>query len=331
MWRRTACIVLWLLVQQASSLRADSTQGPSLLARTPWVRFQLVLGRIEVANIPSSQTRTTTSGGEGADLFEKLTISGDTDIPSVRYERVTPTDFVSINVINGNRVEIEQLSMSSQHVVPVIFQQLPGADAVLRIGKEKETRTYRAPTLWHLLLASHDVCETHLLPLLNLMQTSWNFEDMLALATDELVREAGSSDFRTRRLARKFVRQLSDPDFAVRRYAEHNLCQLGVRVLPYLDRIPDAELNREQRQRIARVADNLRSNEADSPRRIAQWLVEDEEAWVSLLAHAELPIREIASDHLAKRFVKPIDFDPQGPAPQRTQQIARLKNRIQRY
>jgi len=75
---------------------------------------------------------------------------------------------------------------------------------------------------------------------------------------------------------------------------------------------------------------DLRGTEADSPERLALWLVEDEWIWVALLAHDELPIRTFAASHLAKRFTKPIDYDPDGTQHERTQQIARIRTRIER-
>jgi hypothetical protein len=319
-----------LLFQHAASVRAESERNISLLARSGWVRFHVVLGRIEVANIPSSQTRTATSGGEGDGRFEQLTISGDTDVPSVRYERVTPDDLVTIAVIDGDRIQIDRTSTRSLQVVPVSFRQQPGIDVILRIGADSDSRTYRAPTLWHLMVSSPKICEVHLLPLLTMMQPSWRLDEMLALATDELIREADASDFALRHAARRLIAKLDSDDFAAREQAQRQLRQLGVGILPYLNQVADSELTREQQRRLELVRVDLRGGEADSPERLALWLVEDERIWLALLAHDELPIRTFAASHLAKRFAKPIGFDPDGTHDERTQQIARIRTRIER-
>jgi len=330
MRRRIACLLLCLLFQHATPVRAESARDTSLLARSGWARFQLVLGRIEVANIHSSQTRTATSGGEGDGQFEKLTISGDTDIPSVRYERVTPSDMVALAVIDGNRVQIERTATRSRQVVPVSFRQQPGADVILRIGADSDSHTYRAPTLWHLIIGSPEVCESHLLPLLKMMQPSWQLKDVLARATDELIRQAGASDFDLRHAARSSIAKLKSTNFAEREQAQQQLRRLGVGILPYLNQVSDFELTREQQRRLELVRVDLRGNEADSPERLALWLVEDERIWLAMLAHDELPIRTFAASHLAKRFAKPIDYDPEGTRLERTQQIARIRTRIER-
>ncbi len=330
MWRWIACLSMCLLFQQVSSVRAESERNISLLARSGWARFHVVLGRIEVSNIPSSQTRTATSGGEGDDQFEKLTISGDTDIPSVRYERVTTSGMVTITVINGDRVEINQTPTRSGQVAPVNFRQQPGADVILRVGADPDIQTYRAPTLWHLLVSSPEVCENHLLPLLRVMQPSWRLDEIMALATDELIREADASEFSLRHKARRLIAKLDSADFAAREQAQSQLRQLGIGILPYLNQASESDLTREQQQRIELVRVDLRGNEADSPQRLALWLVEDERIWLALLAHDELPIRTFAASHLAKRFAKPIDYDPAGTPRERTQQIARIRTRIER-
>ncbi|MDA1050003.1 MAG: hypothetical protein O3C40_05925 [Planctomycetota bacterium] len=331
MRRRIACLLLCLLFQHAASVRAEVPPATSLLARSRWVQFQIVLGRIEVANIQSSQTRTATSGGEGVDLFEKLTISGDTDTPSVRYERVTPSDLLIFKVINGNRVEIDRAATRSRQVVPVRFLQPPGGDIELRVGAESDSQTYRAPTLWHLMVGSPEVCETHLLPLLKVMQPGWRFEEVLSRAMDELIREADASDFALRHTARRSIAKLNSPTFATRQLAQQQLIQLGVGILPYLNQISTSELTREQQRRLEHVRVDLRGEEADSPERLAMWLVEDERIWVSMLAHDELPIRKMAAGHLAKRFPNPIGFDPEGTPLERTQQVARIRTRIERH
>ncbi|MBC8354270.1 MAG: hypothetical protein H8E66_19935 [Planctomycetes bacterium] len=330
MRRRIACLLLCLLLQHAIPAQAEVPKTASLLARSGWARFQLVLGRIEVANIHSSQTRTATSGGEGANLFEKLSISGDTDVPSVRYERLTPSDIITITVINGTRVEISRAATSLGQVVPVIFRQQPGADIILRVGAAPNIHTYRASTVWHLLLRSPEACAVHLLPLLKVMQPSWHFDEMLARGTDELIRGAMSSNFDSRHTARRLIAKLDSPAFTTRQLAQQQLSRLGVGILPYLNQLSDSELTREQQRRLEQVRADLRGGAADSPERIALWLAEDEQIWVAMLAHDELPIREFAASHLTKRLAKPIDFDPEGMPLERTQQVARIRSRFQR-
>ncbi|MCA9120560.1 MAG: hypothetical protein H6822_13975 [Planctomycetaceae bacterium] len=316
----SSCVLLTI----TSFTSAESPPDLSLLARSRWAQFQIVFGRIEVANIHSSQNRTATSGGESS-LLERLTISGDTDIPSVRYERILPDETVAINVINGFRVEIDRQCNASQEAAPVSFRQTSGAHVVLRIGADKNLQSYRAPSLWHLILAEPEACETHLLPLLNLMQPSWQFDRLVANATDELIREAASSDFELRHTTRKLITRLKSSDFTARQQAEVELCSLGVGILPHLDRLSETELTREQQRRIETVRHRLRGREADSPERLALWLVEDEHVWLSMLGHEELAVRRFAATHLTKRYTKSLDFDPHGTPSERQQQVARIR------
>lgn len=328
MRRWIALLLSCLLSQHASSVLADSPRDVSLLARSHWAQFQIVLGRIEVANIHSSQSRTATSGSEPDELFEKLTISGDTDIPSVAYERVTEESVVVIAVVNGTRVEIDRLPNATNQVSPLSYRQHPGADVVLRIGDEAGAQVYRATTLWHLILAAPSICEEHLFPLLVYMQPSWQFEKTLDIATDELIREAASSEFQMRKAARRLVAKLKSADFTTRQQAQQQLGELGLGVLPYLNRLSSSELTREQQRRIDEICQTLRGSEADSPERIALWLVEDERAWISMLGHDELPIRAFAATHLTKRYTKGLDFDPSGTPLERRQQLAKIRTNV---
>ena len=111
--------------------------------------------------------------------------------------------------------------------------------------------------------------------------------------------------------------------------ALRELRALGVGLLPYLDQLDPADLSREQRQRISRLETDLRANTDDTPQRMANWLVEDERTWLTLLEHREPAVRQIAVVHLGKRF--PTAFAAGVPADPETKlrQIARLKAKYQ--
>ena len=157
MWRRSAALALVLAAQQLAAVDAGGQQKPSLIDRTGWVRFQLVLGRIEVANINSSQTRSATAGGPGDESYEKLLISADTEIPSLRYERHTAEGVLSVEVIDDNRLEINR--KPSGNAVALQFRQIPGRDLVLTVGADATLQTYLAPSLWHMLFDAPEAAQ----------------------------------------------------------------------------------------------------------------------------------------------------------------------------
>ncbi len=364
MRRRIACLSLLLVIHQVIIVRAEPTPEASLLSRSGWVSLRLVLGRIEVANIPSSQTRAATSGAVGTELFEKLAISGDTDTPSVHYQRVTVTDSLSFEVTNGKQVSLRYdvtdpesqseegadplrrgpkpsemdsppkgqtpFRTGSQHGVPVRFQQVPGAELSLIVGRDGHQQVYRSASLWHLAWSSPEVFSNHLAPLLEIVQPSWRFDELTQQATDALIRESQISSFTSRQTARQLVAQLDHPDFTKRQAADRQLRSMGVAVLPFLSQVDRTDLSREQRSRLDRIVRTPGASTTDSPERIARWLVEDERVWLSLLDHEEYPLRRFAAEHLAKRLAHPLPFDPAAEPLLRAQQVAQWKAHFHR-
>lgn len=328
MQRWIAGVIIGLLIQQTPLVSAEPLEPFSLIARSQWVRFQLVLGHIEVANIHSSQTRSAKRGAIDIGLFEKLTITGDTEIPSVRYERITADENIQVVVINGKRFEITCERRTDQGVERTSFQQAASGDIVLRLGSGPQTQTLRSPSIWHLLISSPEAFEEHVSPLLEVMQPGWRFDEYVVRITDELMRQAQSNDFDSRHTARRLVAKLGSDDFATRKRAQQELRAKGLPILPYLRKLSGKGLTREQQRRVDQICEDIQGSVADSPERVSLWLVEDETIWLAMLGHDELPVRQIAASHLSKRFAKPIGFDPQGNPLERAQQIASLRTRL---
>jgi hypothetical protein len=317
------------MLQQIAAAEAAEMQA-SLFDRTGWVRFHLVLGRVEVANINSSQTRTKTTGEPAGESYEKLLISADTEVPSLRYERHTADGILSIEVINGKRVEIKRRSTDASTKAPLHFRQIPGSDLVLSVGPDAARNVYRAPSLWHMMLESPGVVRAELAPILEWMQPSWDFDGLIRRAQDDLIRQAQTNPFVTWRTGRRLIAKLDSKSFAERQNSAYQLRRIGVGLLPYLDQLDPLDLSREQEARLQRIRHQLSPKTPDSPERIATWLVEDERAWLAMLAHEELPIRQFAAEHLAKRARNSLDFDPTAEAAVRAEQVARLKKRLLR-
>lgn len=310
-----------LLVGLAGVTGAEEP-GLSLFARADWARLHLVLGRIEIDNIRSSQTRSAIVGETESN--EKLSISADTITPSVRYRQVTPQVMLIVEVINGNRVRIRRDPANSDSPA-ISFEQMPGRDLVLRVGKAETGEEYLAPSIWHLLLEQPEVCQQHLLPILQWLQPKWRFKQFSSRTEDELLLRAKTNQFTTARLASQLVRRLDSHDFEVRRAALEEMRQLGTAVLPWLRQVDLAELSREQRQRLERLQTDLRTRASDSPARVADWLVEDERTWLAMLGHEERAVRQIAASHLSKRFPRAFDSEPGVDPSKQAIQIAKLK------
>jgi len=251
---------------------ADNHGDVSLLARSGWARFHVSLGRIEVANIPSSQTRTATSKNEI--WSESLQIIADTDTPSVVYNRTGATT-LSIAVIDGDRVEIEQ-SDGKEGGDRVSFRQSAGADIDLLVTVSGEVNRYRGRSLWHLLVSEREVCRAHLLPLLDVMRPGWNLDGTLEKALELLAAEESGRGRDIRDATRRLVRRFDSPSFEVRELSYRQIGALGTGALPCLEAMDGLDMTRERRSRVHRLQSEAGHHE-DSAERIAEWLVADEE------------------------------------------------------
>ena len=296
----------------------------SLFSRTGWVQLHLVLGRVTVANIRSSQTRSAAIGEPDGELREKLSISADTVIPSVRYQRITPQEMLAAEIINGNCVRIRRVPIEPDSE-GLRFDQIPGRDIVLQIGGDTSGKTYRAPSVWHLLLEQPKVCTQHLLPILEWLQPKWRLVEFAAQAEDELLLRTKTNEFAVVRLTQTLVRQLGSDDYGMRRAAHQDLRELGVVILPSLRQIDRTELSAEQRQRMDRLQKTLRVGASDTPARVADWLVEDERTWLAMLEHRERAVRKIAAAHLSKRFPKAFLLQPGITPRSQVTRLAKLK------
>lgn len=325
----TAWFGVLLLGHVFASDAAELPPTPNLVSRSGWVRLQLVLGRIEVAHLNSSQTRSTMEGEPGGECLEKLLISSDMEVPGVRYECVTHQYRLTTTIIGGDQVEIHRQPHANSQDAEVQFLQRPGQPLLLCVGSGSSQRRYRAASLWHLILAQGDDFATHLAPLLEAMQPSWRFDELAEQVQSELMRQAESSSFTTHRQVRKLIVELDDDSFSRRREVDQKLRQLGVTALPSLSRLDPSQLSREQRARVTRIRRDLTVKEADTPERVSAWLVEDETIWLTLLDHEELSMRRQATQHLAKWLLGPFPFDPAAEPGVRMQQVAELKRQLQ--
>jgi hypothetical protein len=226
--------------------RADEPEI-SLLARKGWARIRIVLGRIEVANIGSSQIRTAKRGEPDDDVQETLTISSETTIPTIRYRKTSGDETLNFTIADGQQVELLRTTVGVEQT-EMRFEQSRQRDLLLEVGRNGAKKTYRAPSLWHLMLEEPGVCQRELLPVLQWLQPQWRLEEFLHRTEDELVLAAARSDFETARKARQLVARLDSADYRRRQAALRELRALGVGLLPYLDQLDPADLSREQRQ-----------------------------------------------------------------------------------
>jgi hypothetical protein len=301
----------------------------NLLSEQQWVRFDVVLGRVTATHLRGGQgPRLREADGESC--HERLAIDGDGAHPSVRYEQIGEQRIVRIQLLNRTDVEIT-VSTPTEELPVVHFRQQPAEPVSLAIGQGAQRHTFRASSIWHLLLAEPDVCRSHLLPLLALLRSDWQLEETATRIEQELFRFASRSPALNREQLQELVQQLNAHTFSERQAADRELRRLGVSILTYLREFDTAMLSEEQRMRIRGIEEYLSSAAADSASRVAIWLVNDKAIWLDLLAHREPAKREAAVSHLAGIHTGQIQFDPFAEQARRDEQIARLRLRLVGY
>jgi hypothetical protein len=236
---------------------------------------------------------------------ESLMVNSDDGSPVVRYERIDGNQSVSVEA-----VEFQQILIRRDDPARVVggsfeFHQPAMGDVRLVVRNGDASQTWSAPSVWHLVLTERAVCERTLLSVLDLMRPGWDISRM----ADEVVKSLCVVAEVERPVARseldKLVRELNAAQFQRREAADRKLRALGPAVLPYLDRLATAPrgsargLSSEQRSRILRIRETLTAGFRDTPERVAQWLVDDEQVWLALQQQEDPERRQIASIRLA--------------------------------
>ncbi len=299
-----------------------------LAAHLQSVDFRIVAGRIEATSQQFGGHTTSTAKGE--DRQETLSVNCTAARPSVQYQLLSYDVEVTLQIVDGNQLLIRRQPKSGSEAVAVEFSQQPGHPLVLTLGGGLEAQAYRAPTLWHLLLAYPETCERELLPWLDMLRPDWRLAETAAQIEDSLYRAARRQTVPDRARWTQLVAELAAVEFSRRQAADRMLRSAGQAVLPFLERLDPEQLDAEQRFRIRRMIASLTgSTSAERPQQIAVRMAGDCRVWVSLLSRPDAARRRLATEQLGRLFGEPIDFDPQADDATRSKQMERLRVRCE--
>jgi hypothetical protein len=169
------------------------------------------------------------------------------------------------------------------------------------------------------------LCERELIPLLLLLRPTWDFSDAIDRIERNLFRASHAGQVVPRTRLAELVVELAHRDFHRRQAADRELRALGPAVLVYLSALEESELTWEQRQRIRHIQDCLANASADTPERVALWLVGDERIWVTLLSHSDAEKRHLALLQLMEIRPDVTSFDPYGDEVYRQKQLDQMR------
>lgn len=323
-----AYAVALVLLDVAAVWSQDSTASGSLPCRTPFVRFDVINGRLATVCTGQTPPRSATAAHPSGVPTESLTMTAETGKPMVRYQFTDEQQDLVIEFQAGSDVRISREPRGGSGMPRIKFEQLVGSDLKLIVENGDTKKQCSAPTLWHLLLAEPAACQEHLLPALARLRTDWLLCERAKRLQASLVDLCQSGAIEQRRRCAALVDQLASGNYQTRQDADHELRGLGQIALSYLKRLDLTRLDAEQRQRIRRISDSLSVCTGDTPERMAAWMLDDQAIWFTLLSHAKAEYRHEAVLQLSRLCDRPIEFDPAAAEIERNAQIERLRERL---
>lgn len=327
-------LALYLALNTSTHLIADeANQRQLLLTRLQWVRFDLVLGRVHATTNRTDQSRRQATDNGPSGQEEKLFVSVDQGLISLRYQSIAPTESLHVEVVRRGAVQVRltRQAQASSPKLSVVYTQPHRGDVTLEIAKhEQPRRKIQAASLWHLLLAYPDECGEYLVPTLELLRPNWNVEQERREILTHLrqIRLEQYTVSQTEVVA--LVEQLNDSRFRVRQLADRQLRAAGPCALFYLDTIDFDLLGTEQRERVEKIRAAIEARTIDAPACVAARLSHDKSVWITLLGHDDAEMRVVAKRQLSHLCQHDIDFDPTAGSDQRAQQLANLQSQLLR-
>lgn len=306
--------------------------GAMCAAYLPPARLSVVSGRVVNAGgwRFGSSTSSTTSG----DVTEQAVYQGSNDSGSFHYERKSPQEefLLELNSQGEFRFRRVKGSAGDAKFVPVELLQTPGDWLSLGVGPQGRRKVYRAPTLWHFLLAYPGESREHLIPILQALQPRWQLAQQAAAIESELLKLAGSGvpDSERQQWVR-WVEQLGDARFMRREAADEQLRASGPAGLGYLKGLDPRQLDAEQQFRLRRIVASLSQRAAeDAAGPVAAALLEDPLAWLALLSRPEEATRRKAVRRLTAILGRPIAVDTAADPASQSQAVQQLREEIER-
>ena len=293
-------VALWDAAVSAQTTPANPLPRRTLAAERSWVKFGVVLGRLRVLNSHVGQMLTAQQEDPQLGIRESLSISEGSDEAVVHYELAAPELRLVVHFSGPDVVRIEKTPQSAGGGESVRFSQSARGEIEMIVGQGQQARRYRANSFWHLMLEHRDVCQTHLLPILESLRVGWQLDETADDIRDTLFRLAGSQRLPETDRWAALVKQLSRGTFQERQAAERELRQSGQAMVAYLDQLNPDRLDTEQRQRIRRIVAGLVSRTDDTPQRVALWLNSDQDLWLALMSQGDPSTRQLAAEHLAR-------------------------------
>lgn len=325
----TALLVACTAVSSiGADARAQQVQlNPGLTQMLRYFSLDVVSGRIVAAS--PQRDRKLESQSNGKDRRERLSITLSGEATSISYELAVGDVQVGYEVIDGAEVTVSRRGKGADDDSFFEFHQPRSGPVSLRVGAGDKEKVYEADNLWLLLATEPELCREQLTPLLQLLKPDWRL--------DQIAREAERSLYDSAKILqnadlaewRRLVDDLGDPKYSKRQTADRRLRAFGRGAALFLMSIDWRRLDAEQQSRIQAIFHDLSGGDrADTPDRVALFLVRDPHVWLRLLASGETAERRLAHERLEHLLSIRIAFDPEGDQTLRETQLAALRRQL---
>lgn len=301
--------------------------APGVLAQLERVHFRVQAGRIRCSS--DTLGGRLSFGARSLGRQENLTVDLSTESPSLEYTLSNRKVAISINITDGERIAASSRPHNSTKGVPMTFEQQPASALALVVGEDEAQATYRADSLWRLLLAEPDVAAAHLVPALQCLRPGWALIDQANEIERMLLASEPNGSLPNREELAALVAQLGDDDFRRRREADRRLREFGNSALSYLQGLDRSQLDAEQQFRIRKLIERLGGAEGeDTPPLVARRLSSDPQTWLALMRRDDSLVRRRASEQLARLLCREIRFDADAAPAVRADQLTAIEDSL---
>jgi hypothetical protein len=260
---------------------------------------------------------------------EKLQFKNDERGNSMHYELKTATRRVKIDAWREELTMVRQVVQEGKVTATTRFEQRPGAPLRLEVIEGDVSQTIEGDTVWHLWLTDAQLCAENLLPMCELIGLEVPWTQFTQALETRLVQLADAGESHDQTEWRKWLDELSSPQFTVREAADRQLRAAGTSLLPFVRRLDLSLLDAEQRFRLRRIIYDLHSDvAADTVDSTADLLLDDPRVWVELLDREDEAARTAVAAQLRRTWQAEIEYDVAGSVDVRREQVARLRERV---
>ncbi len=160
----------------------------NLIARTGWVRLEIVGGRVAVLGHRCGQSRVVQVGEPSQIPYEQLSVQLHTESLVIHYEDNCTERQITLDLDDQQRLTLTRTGSSPTGDVKLV-QPFQGP-MTLTVGRDSP-QIFSAATLWHLALSQPQLCEEAVLPLLETLRPHWRLKEQAAGIQKELLSHAG--------------------------------------------------------------------------------------------------------------------------------------------